>query len=178
MKKKIIIFGSLLAVLLMLMIPNVSAIEYNTVKSTVEKRINESVQTSIHRISKNAKNKIVQNLFSSSRLFYVLIVILYLISLPLSVITGLFTRSIDTGLSWLNSFLEVFPPVVFPALVLMLTEHLAKTDFHWFISFILYMIVNFLSGFLIGRLEPDKLKKSRVLHSTFETIKMSTQGGI
>ena len=86
MKKKIIIFGSLLAVLLMLMIPNVSAIEYNTVKSTVEKRINESVQTSIHRISKNAKNKIVQNLFSSSRLFYVLIVILYLISLPLSVI--------------------------------------------------------------------------------------------
>lgn len=40
MKKKTILFGSLLAVFLMLMIPNIGAVEYNSVKDTVESKMN------------------------------------------------------------------------------------------------------------------------------------------
>lgn len=40
MKKKTIVFGSLMAVFLMLMIPNIGAVEYNSVKDTVESKMN------------------------------------------------------------------------------------------------------------------------------------------
>ena len=44
MKKKTIVYGSLLAVFLMLMIPNVSAIEYKTVVETNERRILQEIE--------------------------------------------------------------------------------------------------------------------------------------
>ena len=44
MKKKTIVFGSLLAVFLMLMIPNVSALEYNVAESAIREKISEKIE--------------------------------------------------------------------------------------------------------------------------------------
>ena len=166
MKKKTIVFGSLLAVFLMLMIPNVSAVELQSVKSNVEERISESIQGNLDVISNDLKFSFVKKFFSNSVVYYVLILILYLISLPLSVVAGLFVRTLDTDLPRLDSLLGIFVPVFIPWLVLMLTQHLAKTEFQWYISFILYALVCFLSNFLIGRLEKDTLNDLDILIPT------------
>ena len=46
MKKRIILFGSLLAVFLMVMIPNISAVEYQTVKEIYDNK-NDAVQSTL-----------------------------------------------------------------------------------------------------------------------------------
>lgn len=104
MKKRTIVFGSMLAVFLMLMIPNVSAVEYNTVKETLEANFYNNIEANANKIANTLSLNVVESVKK------ILTVFLFIIETLCSFVywlTPSFLKVIDP--SFLNSLMDSNP---------------------------------------------------------------------
>ncbi len=109
MKKRTILFGSLLAVFLMLVIPNISAFEYTSVKKDMESRMNEiqeKVNIKCSAIQSFIKT-IIHKVFNFD-LFGLILTLLMLSFMPILSVYQIFetlkTGNLLTSLVWVLNF--------------------------------------------------------------------------
>jgi len=109
MKKRTILFGSLLAVFLMLVIPNISAVEYTSVKKDMESRMNEiqeKVNIKCSAIQSFIKT-IIHKVFNFD-LFGLILTLLMLSFMPILSVYQIFetlkTGNLLTSLVWVLNF--------------------------------------------------------------------------
>ena len=87
MKKKTIIFVSLLAVFLMIMIPNINAVEYNSVKENVESRINSIHKDYDDQILKNSLIQLIKIIDLKKSFNFIYAIVLLITSIFSAVMT-------------------------------------------------------------------------------------------
>lgn len=109
MRKRTILFGSLLAVFLMLVIPNISAFEYTSVKKDMESRMNEiqeKVNIKCSAIQSFIKT-IIHKVFNFD-LFGLILTLLMLSFMPILSVYQIFetlkTGNLLTSLVWVLNF--------------------------------------------------------------------------
>jgi hypothetical protein len=158
MKNKTILFGSLLAVFLMLMIPNISAIEYNAVESTIEEKINELCRINPLSLLQNFERKLTK-ISVNSIVYYITILLLYSLSLILSIFLGILGSSIDTGNPSIDALIMSYMMFIPPWLVLMLSIKIAKNEIQDDISTIIYILVLMISAFIVTSIISDDDEK-------------------
>lgn len=139
MKNKIV-FGSLLACFLMLMIPTVSAVEYQTVVDTNESTIVEIIEN-YHYLSNNKKKG---EIFNSS-LSQAVIILAYITGFIFSVVLGTLTLN-KTDSFFLTTIASVTP--IWTAL--MITKNLVENQTGWYIAVTVYILISMILGVIIA----------------------------
>ena len=89
MKKKTIVFGSLLAVFLMLMIPNVRAVEYNTLKETLESKLPDTLQNIERRFFNSESTSLLANILAILSIIIIDIISLTLLTINSAILVSL-----------------------------------------------------------------------------------------
>ena len=143
MKRKIL-FGSLLACFLILMIPTISAVEYKTVEHANESTMVEIIENYDYLL-KNAKKK---GEVLNSSLSQAIIILAYIIGIILSVVLGAFTLN-KTDSFFLTTIASVTP--IWTAL--MITKNLVETQIEWYIAVTVYILISMMLGLIVPFIE-------------------------
>jgi hypothetical protein len=144
MKNRTILFGIFVACFLILMLPNISAVEYTTVKHANESTIVKIIE-SYHYLLKNAKEK--EEIFNLS-LSQVVIILAYIIGFILSIGIGVLTLN-KTDSFFLTTIVSVIPIW----LALMITKNLVETQTGWYIAVTVYILICMILGLIVPFIE-------------------------
>ena len=143
MKRKIL-FGSLVACFLMLMIPNISAVECITVEHANESTIVEIIEN-YHYLLNNAKKK---GEILNSSLSQAIIILAYITGFIFSVVLGTLILN-KTDSFFLTTIVSVIP--IWTAL--MITKKLVETQTGWYIAVTVYILICMILGVILPFIE-------------------------
>lgn len=143
------------------MIQDISVIKNNAIESTVKEKMNDLGKISSIFQVQHLKEKLAK-MDSTSVIYYIIIIlILYLISLVLSILICTSVFSMNTGifaLDFLITFFGLFIGITPQLLLLMISKTMLKNETQWTVSFILYMLVCIITAYVAGYLNRNDKK--------------------